>query len=215
MLLVELGIEAEGEARVLSWPRSSMKLWLVVMDAKTGTLQPVHVPAPPEPRISQVYRISWYVNFVLVLLLGMVVAFQMPLVLVILGWTGLATPQWLRSRRRHALLVCAAVSAIITPADAVSMLMMLFPLYGLFELGILLMVLAPAKKVAEGTVFKPTRPDDTVARTSGTDREDTDNPSSGSENTAQSAQPDPAEEQTKPTDEDQPDDADEPDGRER
>ncbi len=202
----------EGDAWI-EWP--SMKLWLVEADAETGALTAIHVPAPPEPRISQVYRISWYVNFVLVLLLGMVVAFQMPLVLVILGWTGMVTPRWLRSRRRHAMLVCAAVSAIITPADAVSMLMMLFPLYGLFELGILLMVLAPAKKVAEGSVFKPTRPNDTVPRRSGTDRSDTDNPSSGPENAAQSAQPDRAEEQSKPTDQDQPDDADEPDGRER
>jgi sec-independent protein translocase protein TatC len=88
------------------------------------------------------YRLSEYIHFVLILMLAIVIAFQMPLVIVLAGWMGLVTPQWLRSQRRYALLICAVIAAVITPADAISMVMMLIPLYLLYELGILLMVIA-------------------------------------------------------------------------
>jgi len=94
------------------------------------------------------YRLSEYVQFVLILMLAIVIAFQMPLVIVLAGWMGIVTPQWLRAQRRYALLICAVVAAVITPADAISMVMMLIPLYLLYELGILLMVIAPASRVA-------------------------------------------------------------------
>jgi Sec-independent protein secretion pathway component TatC len=103
--------------------------------------------------ISQEYRLQWYVNFVMVLMLGVAIAFQMPLVVLLLGWLGLASAPWLRSKRRYSLLVCAVVAAMITPADAVSMLVMLVPLYALYEFGILLLVIAPASRVAEGRVL--------------------------------------------------------------
>jgi sec-independent protein translocase protein TatC len=97
------------------------------------------------------YRLNEYIHFVLILMLAIVIAFQMPLVIVLAGWMGLVTPQWLREQRRYALLVCAVIAAVITPADAISMIMMLIPLYLLYELGILLMVIAPASRVAGST----------------------------------------------------------------
>jgi sec-independent protein translocase protein TatC len=91
---------------------------------------------------------------VLLLMLGIVIAFQMPLVILLMGWVGLVTADGLRSKRKYALLICAAVAAVITPADALSMLMMLVPLVALFELSILLLIFAPASAVAEGIVLK-------------------------------------------------------------
>jgi Sec-independent protein secretion pathway component TatC len=111
--------------------------------------------------IAQEFRLTTYINFVLLLMLGIVIAFQMPLVILLMGWLGLVTADGLRSKRKYALLVCAVVAAVITPADALSMLMMLVPLVALFEMSILLLVLAPASAVAEGTVlrrFRPRRP---------------------------------------------------------
>ena len=95
-------------------------------------------------------------------MLGIVIAFQMPLAILLMGWLGLVTADGLRAKRKYALFICAAVAAVITPADALSMLMMLVPLVLLFELSILLLILAPASAVAEGTVlkrFRPRRPD--------------------------------------------------------
>ncbi|MDP6891167.1 MAG: twin-arginine translocase subunit TatC, partial [Phycisphaerales bacterium] len=86
----------------------------------------------------------------LALLLGVSLAFQLPLVMLLGGWLGLLTAAMLRSKRRWALLVCGIVAAITTPADAFSMLLMLIPLYGLYEFGILLVAILPADRVARG-----------------------------------------------------------------
>jgi Sec-independent protein secretion pathway component TatC len=111
------------------------------------------VPLPRGPLISQQFRLSSYVNFVLLLMLGIVIAFQMPLVVLLLGWMGIVSPADLRAKRRHALFICAIVAAVITPADALSMIMMLVPLYGLYELSIVLLRIAPPQAVAEGAVL--------------------------------------------------------------
>ena len=133
------------------WP--DMKLYASVLDDK-GLVEILEIPSPgSDSIIVQQFHVSRYISFVLILFVGIVVAFQMPLVVLLLGWMGLVDPDWLRKNRKYALIVCAVVSAVITPADAISMLAMLMPLYGLYELGIFLLWIAPAGKVAEGTVF--------------------------------------------------------------
>ena len=53
----------------------------------------------------------------------------------------------------HAVLACAVLGAILTPADVISMVLLFVPLYLLYELGILLLSLAPADRVARGQVI--------------------------------------------------------------
>lgn len=109
----------------------------------------------PSPGVQQNYRLSETLNLLLLMFLGIAIAFQMPLIVVLLGWLGLATPQWLGRQRKYALFICGILAAIITPTgDVVSMLFMLVPLYGLYELGILLLRIAPASRVARGTVLR-------------------------------------------------------------
>lgn len=112
------------------------------------------VDSPGNSGVDNFFRLSMYIDFVLLLFLGIVIAFQMPLVVLLLGWMGLVSPAWLKKNRKYALFVCALVSAIITPADVISMVAMLLPLYFLYELGILMLRIAPAKAVAEGRVLK-------------------------------------------------------------
>ena len=51
-------------------------------------------------RVAQTFRVSYVINFELLLMLGIAIAFQMPLVILLLGWLGLASPEWLRSQRK-------------------------------------------------------------------------------------------------------------------
>jgi sec-independent protein translocase protein TatC len=51
--------------------------------------------------------------------------------------------EWFRKKRRVAWFGMAIFAAIFTPADALSMLMMLIPMIGLYELGILLVSRMP------------------------------------------------------------------------
>ncbi len=100
--------------------------------------------------VAQQYRLSEYVRMVLVMMLGFAVAFQLPVVVLLLGWAGIVTPKFLGKYRRHALLVLAIISAVLTPADPLSMILMAVPLYLLYELGILLLGVLKPGRVAGG-----------------------------------------------------------------
>ncbi len=64
--------------------------------------------------------------------------FETPLVILVLVWLGILPTRLLRKYRRHAIALMAIISAVLTPADVVSMLLMLVPLYLLFEVSVIL-----------------------------------------------------------------------------
>ncbi|CAN5773380.1 twin-arginine translocase subunit TatC [soil metagenome] len=82
--------------------------------------------------------INDYFSFAMQITLMFGLVFEMPLVILVLTWIGVLPARVLRKYRRHAIAVMAIVSAVITPADVVSMLLMLVPLYLLFEVSVLL-----------------------------------------------------------------------------
>jgi len=98
--------------------------------------------------IAQQYRIREYVSLFLNLALAFALGFQTPVVVLLLGWTGLVTRQMLGKYRRHIALGAVVLSAVLTPADPVSMVLLAGPLYVLFEFGLLLMRWLPAERIA-------------------------------------------------------------------
>ena len=78
-----------------------------------------------------------YLTFVTRFLFGFGAAFLTPILLMILERAGIVTREQLAKSRRYAIVGAAAVAAVLTPPDVVSMLMLLVPLYGLYELAIL------------------------------------------------------------------------------
>jgi sec-independent protein translocase protein TatC len=78
-----------------------------------------------------------YLNFVTRFLFGFGAAFLLPILLMILERAGIVTREQLAKSRRYAIVGAAAVSAVLTPPDVVSMLLLLVPLYGLYEFAIL------------------------------------------------------------------------------
>ena len=137
-----------------------------------GTLSILEVPLTVVGGIAQVYRLSEYISFTLLLLLGSVVAFQLPVAILLLGWVGLITPKFLREKRRWAILIMAIIAAIVTPPDVMSMVLLLGPLWALYEFGILLLVFVPAHKVAAGRVFSGAAGGRDAAQTAQTDSSD-------------------------------------------
>lgn len=83
-------------------------------------------------------RISEWVGFVLFLPLGFGIAFQLPLVMFFLARVGIFSIEAYIEKWRIAILVIFIISMVLTPADPVSMLLMAFPLSGLYFLGIAL-----------------------------------------------------------------------------
>jgi sec-independent protein translocase protein TatC len=78
-----------------------------------------------------------YLTFVTRFLFGFGAAFLLPILLMILERAGIVTREQLAKSRRYAIVGAAAVSAVLTPPDVVSMLMLLVPLYGLYEVALL------------------------------------------------------------------------------
>ena len=78
-----------------------------------------------------------YLSFVMRFLFGFGVAFLMPVLLMVLERAGIVTREQLAKSRRYAIVAAAGVSAVLTPPDVVSMLMMLVPLYALYEFALL------------------------------------------------------------------------------
>ncbi len=63
-------------------------------------------------------------------------AFEMPVIISFLGMTGLVSQQFLKDKRRYAIVAIAAISALVAPPDALSMIYLLIPLTFLYELSI-------------------------------------------------------------------------------
>ncbi|MCA9303005.1 MAG: twin-arginine translocase subunit TatC [Phycisphaerales bacterium] len=101
--------------------------------------------------ILQQYRISEYIKTLLNMGLAFGIAFQTPVVIVMLGWVGLLDPKAMGKWRRHAIVICAILGAILTPADPVSMILLAVPLYALYELGLFVLRVMPIERVIGST----------------------------------------------------------------
>jgi len=82
--------------------------------------------------------IDHYLSFVATTSVAFGVAFELPLILVILGMMGVISQAFLKEKRRYAILILAIVSAVLTPPDLLSMLMMFVPMLVLYELSVFL-----------------------------------------------------------------------------
>jgi sec-independent protein translocase protein TatC len=98
--------------------------------------------------VHPMFTISNYLTFATNFIFAFGVVFQLPLVFYVLGRLRVVNAPFLRANRKYALLIIVILSAVLTPPDVVSQVMMAGPLMALFELGILLVVLSqrPKKK---------------------------------------------------------------------
>ena len=85
------------------------------------------------------YAVGYYMSFVLNFVLYIGLAFETPLVIALLARLGLVTPAQLRGTWRYAIVIVAVLAAVITPTpDPFTMSIVMFPLLGLYVLGVVL-----------------------------------------------------------------------------
>ncbi len=82
------------------------------------------------------WRIGSVISFVGQIALGGGVLFEMPILVFYLTKLGVVTPEFLRNYRRHAFVILLILSAIITPPDVLSQILIFIPLSGLYEVSI-------------------------------------------------------------------------------
>ncbi|MFK8019154.1 MAG: twin-arginine translocase subunit TatC [Pseudomonadales bacterium] len=82
--------------------------------------------------------INSYLNFILKLFFAFGVAFEIPIATVLLIWAELTTADSLAAKRRYIIVGCFVVGMLLTPPDIISQALLAFPMWLLFEVGIIL-----------------------------------------------------------------------------
>ena len=93
---------------------------------------------------------SYYMNFILGMLVAFGAVFEMPVLSYLLSRLGVLKPAVLSKGRKYAILVVFVVAAIITPPDVLSQIMTAIPMLALYELSILVSRAAARRRAAEG-----------------------------------------------------------------
>lgn len=104
--------------------------------------------APVQFRIDPTIMMDEIVGFMLAILLGTGVAFELPVILSVLGWMGLITAKGLWKFDKYALVLSTIIGGILTPGpDVLSQVLMAGPLFALYNLSILIVWLLERGKV--------------------------------------------------------------------
>jgi len=94
-------------------------------------------------------KISEYLSFVTGLLLAFGFCFQLPVVVTLLGLSGIVSSEMLAKGRRYAIVIVVVIAAIVTPPDPISQLMLAIPLVLLYEVSIWCVRLIEMRRKAE------------------------------------------------------------------
>lgn len=80
--------------------------------------------------------ITNYLDFVMTLFMAFGVAFEVPVAIVLLCWTGITSPEDLKKKRPYILVGAFIVGMLLTPPDVFSQTLLAIPMYCLFEVGV-------------------------------------------------------------------------------
>lgn len=90
------------------------------------------------PNITVLLDIGNYLDFVLTLAFGSAAAFQIPIVTLFLLRSGIVSRTRLSAMRPYVILLAFILGMILTPPDVVSQVLLALPMWGLFEIGLVI-----------------------------------------------------------------------------
>jgi len=93
-------------------------------------------PSEGEVGISLLPRVSEYLSLIMTLVLSFGLVFQLPVITTLLARVGLLTSDWLRQKRKFAIVLAFVVAAVLTPPDPMSQIGLALPTILLYEISI-------------------------------------------------------------------------------
>lgn len=131
-----------------AWVNTDVMEWRVCIGIKDGKPDIVGHPLSHSGSIAQQFRLKETLDMVVMTCLATIAGFQTPVVVLLLGWAGVVNPKFLWRYWKHAFAICAVLGALLTPSpDPQSMLLIAVPMFMLYLVGLVLVVLLPASRV--------------------------------------------------------------------
>jgi len=100
-------------------------------------------------RVNPLISVNSYFNFVARLCFAFGAVFQLPIVVLVLSLLGVVTPRWLLRQWRYGVIIIFVAAAVLTPPDAISMMVMALPVLLLYALSIAIAFAVVRKKPGE------------------------------------------------------------------